>query len=493
MIKIAVESIKNADSNLTSVYPIFKEDLKSDYFKKTGILNKNIEQKILDSFKGNLGENFYFFKENGQNLMIFGLGEKSKFQDNFNIYKSFGILGKTLATKNIKEFNLMLDNALLKIKKDIKKTLIQILKGLNTGFYKFENYLKDSKKNKTTKVNLIFENKNFLDKTKDIVNFSDILLKWTDYSRNHINEHSSKLNPEYFVNEISKTANSIGLKTKIFDENQLMKMGFGGILAVGKGSCHKPYLLVIENLPNKKQKPLALIGKSVTFDSGGISIKPQDSLDEMKCDMSGGSILASSVFLAKEMNIKKNLAAFLPIVENMPSHNAFKPGDILKLYGDSTVEVINTDAEGRIILADSIEYSKTYNPSGIVTLATLTGACIVALGNSASGLFTNKPQLKNKMTHAADISGERVWELPIYDEIRDLNKSHIAQIKNLHGNGKLAGTISAAAFLEYFVKNYPFLHLDIAGTAFYSSDTSWQKKGATGYGIELLYEFIKSV
>lgn len=494
MSKFILQTSKTINLKVPKVFPIFQNDLNESLLINTLKFSPQTARQILNFFKGKLGDFFTTVHPNGEVFILFGLDKKDIYIDGFTLFKAFSILARNLQLKAIDEFYLVITKSLINITADSDQTIIQIIKGINNGFYKFLKYITITtngiKPLKTC--HLLLENSNsaYIGRVKKVLNFANKLVKWINYSKDHINEHSSNLTPARFAQELIDTAKKLKLKTKLLTKSELEKNKLGGILGVGRGSCHPPLLLIIENITNKNERPLALIGKSVTFDSGGISIKPREGLDEMKYDMSGGSIVASSTFLAKDINQKSNFVALLPIVENVPSHSSFKPGDIIEVYGGKTVEVIDTDAEGRIILADAIEYAKkNYNPQAIVTVATLTGACIVALSNWVAGLFTNNKNLAQKIKKASQISGERIWQLPIYDEHREQNKSQIADIKNL--GGRPGGAITAAAFLEFFAKDYPFLHLDIAGTAFYSQDTLWQEKGATGFGVNLLTEFIK--
>ncbi len=492
MNQFVVETYKTSNPRLPTVFPIFQNNLNETYLINELNFSQMTAKQILNFFKGKLGDIFTTINQENRFFILYGLDKKEIYTDTFAVFKSFSLLGRNLQLKNIDEFNLVIDKSLLTITKNNNQTLIHIIKGINNGFYKFLKYISANNEIRPLKTaHLLIKDVKLISKIEKNLDFGRELIKWINYSKDHINEHSSKLTPSTFAQELAKTAKQLNLNVKLMAKAELEKNKFGGILGVGRGSCHEPHLLIIENIINPKERPLVLIGKSVTFDSGGISIKPREGLDEMKSDMSGGSIVASSAFLLKSLGIKKNFVAILPIVENMPSHTSFKPGDILEIYGGKTVEVLDTDAEGRIILADAIEYAKkTYNPQAIITVATLTGACIIALSNWASGLFTNNEELAKRIKRAAAISGERVWQLPIYDEHREQNKSQVAHIKNL--GGRPGGAITAAAFLEFFAKDYNFLHLDVAGTAFYSQDTLWQEKGATGYGVWLLFEFVKN-
>ena len=300
------------------------------------------------------------------------------------------------------------------------------------------------------------------------------------------------LTPERFVEEVRQLSESYPeWKLKILDREQLQAEGLNALLAVAAGSAHAPYLAIVHYEHPAAEKTVALVGKGVTFDSGGISIKPSKSMDEMKYDMSGAGAVLATIKLVTEMKLPVNLVAAMPLVENLPSGKATRPGDIVKSYSGITIEVLNTDAEGRMILADALAYViRNYQPQVVVDLATLTGAIIVALGHLAAGLFTNNGPLAEEFQEAGQISGEWVWQLPIWKEYGELMKSHIADLRNISSKPG-AGSITAAKFLEKFVNGKPWVHLDIAGTAWEMPECSYRGKGATGFGVRLLYHWLK--
>ena len=236
--------------------------------------------------------------------------------------------------------------------------------------------------------------------------------------------------------------------------------------------------------------PIVLVGKGLTFDSGGISIKPADKMDEMKTDMSGGAAVMGAIMAAADLQLPLNITGLVPATENMPGGCALKPGDILKSYSGKTIEVLNTDAEGRLILADALAYASKYKPEAVIDLATLTGACIVALGDDVIGMLGTDDKLKKEIDKAAQNTGELVWELPLWESYHELIKSDIADYKN--SGGRAAGTITAAAFLSKFAGDYPWVHLDIAGPAWTSKDKAYVPKGASGVGVRLLVEFLRN-
>jgi leucyl aminopeptidase len=269
-------------------------------------------------------------------------------------------------------------------------------------------------------------------------------------------------------------------------------MKAGGILAVGQGSEVPPRLVAVEYRGARKGAPwTALVGKGVTFDTGGISLKKPEGMDRMKYDMAGGAAVLGAVRAAAALSLPVNVAAVVPMVENMPSGTAYRPGDVLRTLAGKTVEVLNTDAEGRLILADALHYArKTYRPAAMVDAATLTGACTVALGTVAMALMGNDPSLVSRLKEASARCGEKAWELPMYDEFRDQIKGDSGDIKNT--GGPEAGTITAGWFLREFAGDTPWAHLDIAGVAWREKDRMGYAPGPTGAPVRLLVEFLSS-
>jgi leucyl aminopeptidase len=263
------------------------------------------------------------------------------------------------------------------------------------------------------------------------------------------------------------------------------------LLGVAAGSHQPPKLIILEYAGGKKgDAPIALVGKGLTFDSGGISMKPAEKMDEMKTDMSGGAAVMAVIMAAADLKLPVNIVGLVPATENMPGGSALKPGDILKSYSGKTIEVLNTDAEGRLILADALSYASKYKPAAIIDIATLTGACIVALGDDVIGMLGTDEQLKKEINQAAQTTGELVWELPLWESYSELIRSDIADYKN--SGGRTAGTITAAAFLGKFVGDYPWVHLDIAGPAWTAKDKAYIPRGASGVTVRLLVEYLQN-
>ncbi len=293
--------------------------------------------------------------------------------------------------------------------------------------------------------------------------------------------------PSYLA-EQAKTLCSLHdhLSCKVLMENHLEKQGLNALLAVSKGSDQSPRLIILEYRAGKKNTvPTVLIGKGVTFDSGGISIKPSKDMDEMKFDMSGAAAVLGTISTVAELQLPLNIVGIIPAVENLPSGKATKPGDIITSLSGQTIEILNTDAEGRLILADALTYAERYKPEAVIDIATLTGACVVALGKEAHGLMGNHNPLINELLTASKMSGDRAWELPLWDDYQQQLDSRFADISNI--GGRDAGAITAACFLSRFAKKYHWAHLDIAGTAWL---TDKKEKGATGRPIPLLTQYL---
>lgn len=277
------------------------------------------------------------------------------------------------------------------------------------------------------------------------------------------------------------------------ERQELKSNGFEGILAVGNGSLSSPKLIVIEYKgSSQNEQPIVIVGKAVTFDTGGISIKPSEKMEEMKYDKCGGCNVIAILKAVSDLDLNINVIGIVPAVENMPSGSSYRPGDIIKMYNGKTVEVLNTDAEGRIILGDALAFAvKAFTPRAIIDMATLTGAAIIALGSNVAALLGNNSHLITKILEYSKKTGEKMWELPLFEDYNEQLQTSNADIKNI--GGRAAGAITAAAFLSNFVDTIPWIHLDIAGTAWNQEGTkekSYNPKGATGFGIRTIVEYI---
>ena len=318
---------------------------------------------------------------------------------------------------------------------------------------------------------------------KKILKINNVLGNSVNSSRIFSDLPANICTPEFFSSTTKKLNGQKNLKVKVLGKSEIKKLKMGSFLSVSQGSVTEPKFVIMEHLPLKNKAPIVFVGKGVTFDTGGISLKPSSSMDEMKYDMCGASTVVGLLNAINKLNLKINVVGLIPLTENMPSGSATKPGDVVTSMDGTTIEILNTDAEGRLILCDALSYSKKYKPKYVIDIATLTGACVVALGNENTGLFSNDRTLAKKLVHSGKKSLDTAWEMPLGDNYRKLLKSNFADIANI--GGRMAGSITAACFLEHFAKDLKWAHLDIAGTAWKSNN-----KKATGRPIPLLMNFV---
>ena len=299
------------------------------------------------------------------------------------------------------------------------------------------------------------------------------------------------LTPRLYANRIAKFAKDAGVTCQILDEKAIANEKMGGLLGVSRGSDEPPRFVILKYQRSAaKSKPIVLVGKGVTFDTGGISLKPAENMGEMKQDMTGSAVMLATIITASRLKLPVNLVALLPITENMPSGRATKPGDILTMRSGKTVEVTNTDAEGRLILADALDYANRFQPQAVFDIATLTGAALFILGYAGAPIMGNNSELIKRLEGAAKVTSERVWHIPIWDDHREQMKSSIADLVN--SGGRPAGTIAAAAFLENFVGDWPWAHIDIAWMDMEYQGRPYTPKGATGFGVRLLTDLLSN-
>ena len=311
-------------------------------------------------------------------------------------------------------------------------------------------------------------------------------------ARNVGNTPGNDLPPAVLAEQINTMANTVGLSCEIFDEHRIQAEGMGALSAVGQGSSRPPRFIILEHKgQNPSANPIILVGKGITFDTGGISLKAGDGMWDMKFDMCGAAAVIGAMQTVAKLNLPTRVIGIIAAAENMPDGNAYRPGDILKPLGGKTVEIRSTDAEGRLALIDALAYIKRYNPAAAIDLATLTGACVIALGNDASGLMGNNNDLIQAIQQAGNRTSEIAWHLPILEGHRNQIKGDYADLKN--SGGRPGGALTAGAFLEAYVDNYPWAHLDIAGTAYTNSAKPDTPIGATGVGVRLLIDYLRNL
>jgi leucyl aminopeptidase len=437
--------------------------------------DKIIQDKILDiiSPHSNDYDRIIFFKlENITNL-------------NENDWiKIGGKVSGYLAQNNILDVSIRLESTI----KNIEMTSIpsKIAFGMELRAYSFDKY-KTNKKQKNA-MNVKFVTNHHVT-TENLYKSYLSILKGVNLARDLVNEPSNVLSPKEFTNRIKEIENP-RLKIKILSQKKLEALGMDAFLCVSKGSRNEPYVAIMEYLPNKNQKPIAILGKGVTFDSGGISIKPAGGMGEMKGDMAGAASVVGLMKALSERDAKINVVGIVGLVENMTDGNAVRPGDVIKSMSGITIEVLNTDAEGRLVLADIATYAiENYDPSSIIDLATLTGAILSALGQEMAGIFSNNDELAENLIASGEKTGELLWRMPIGKNYRKMIDSKVADIKNI--GGRYAGATTAAEFIHCFTKDVPWAHLDIAGTSISSLKNEINTSWASGFGVRLLNQYLE--
>jgi leucyl aminopeptidase len=477
-----VDSFKSKEANAL-VIPIF-EDTKTKGFGKFSGIIQNIVSESKPSFgevivihKPSIGKSLKFEK-----VLLISLGKEEKL-DYETIRKLGGIIGS--GANKYKFSSCTIADTWYRKKLDKETSIRTLVEGIFLGTYTFEEFFSEKK----TKVNLKEVNIEFKGNFEKAIEETRIVAESVFLARDLQNLPSNIATPTYIANVVKEECEKVGISVKIIEKEEAEKLGMNVYLAVARGSEERPKFVVME-YKGGGDKWYSIAGKGITFDTGGISIKPSERMEEMKYDMSGAASVIGSMIAIARLGLKVNVVGITPLTENMPSGKATKPGDIVKSMGGISVEIINTDAEGRLILADALEYVKKYNPEFVIDIATLTGACVVALGHEAAGLMGNNSELIEIIKKSSQRTGERVWELPLWDEYNEYIKSDFADVKNV-GN-RYGGAITAAAFLKKFT-NYKWAHMDIAGVAYTDKEKFYIKKGGTGFGVRLFVELFKSL
>lgn len=364
---------------------------------------------------------------------------------------------------------------------------------IRLAVYEFDRYKapkKDDSAKKLERVELVIEDAKRKAEILKKLEYAQAVAEGVLRARTLINEPANIMTPEELAKSAQEMAEQKKIRCEVLSQGEMEQLKMGGILGVNRGSKYQAGLVILEyGARFKKNGTVCLVGKGVTFDTGGISIKPADGMEKMKYDMSGAAAVISALGVAADLKLPLHVVGLTPVVENNVAEDPQRPGDIVRMYNGKTVEIINTDAEGRLILADALAYAEKFKPNAIIDLATLTGMCAYTFGDKAIGLMTNNEKLADKVKKAGQAVGERCWELPMYDEYKDQIKGHHSDLLNT--GGRYAGTITAAKFLEEFVPaKTPWVHLDIAGTAWAESNRPDCVKGGTGVGVRLLTQFL---
>ena len=473
------EEIQNSD--LKVILNFEGELLKDNSLNENqvNLLNKLVTED--EKFTSKFGKIYYLpYFEGNKKYLIAGLGKKEEFETSKIREISSKIIQKISKIKSIKNPKMCLckfdDNAC-----EIIKAAVE---GLLIGNYSFDKYKSENDKNEVENFYLCT---NKYDEVQDAYNKGKLIAESLNFARDLINEPAQVVNPQKLA-EVAQSLN--GVETRVYNKQEIQDMKMGAFLAVGQGSVNEPKFIHIKYTPANPTKKIAIIGKSITFDSGGLDIKPAASMLSMKEDMSGSACVLGIMNVISKLGLNIEVHGIIASCENMPSGSSYKPGDVVIARNGKTIEVDNTDAEGRLTLADALCYADELGVDEIIDIATLTGACMVALGSCCSGIMGTNQKMIDDLIKAGKDGGEKLWQLPLFEEYNETLKSDIADMRN--AGGRYAGASTAGCFLGKFVKNPNWAHIDIAGTAFATSPSKELQKGAAGAGVRTILNYILS-
>ncbi len=436
--------------------------------------------------RGDVGSTLMLYNPVGikaKRILLLGLGKKRDLSD-ASFRCAVSCAAKCLNKCNIRAANFTLLDVFSAPLKMVRQAR-NIVEAIEESMYRYDQTKSGRKKPKSLKRVALMTARSQLAKTGLGIKQGQAIANGVSYAKTISNLPGNICTPSYLARQAKKLQKTHDIKTTILNEAEMKSKKMGSLLSVSRGSREPAKLIVMEYKGGKRgENPVVLVGKGLTFDAGGISIKPAAAMDEMKYDMCGGASVFGAMRAVAEMQLEVNLVGIVPSSENLPDGAANKPGDIVTSMAGKTIEILNTDAEGRLILCDALTYAERFKPAAVVDIATLTGACVIALGHHASGLFSNDEKLAKQLLAAGEASGDRAWQLPLWDDYTKQLKSDFADLANIGGRG--AGAVTAACFLKQFTENYKWAHLDVAGTAWKSSGP----KGATGRPVALLVEFI---
>lgn len=457
-----------------------------------GIIKERLD---IGDFKGRLGQTTKLYtqnKINAKRILLVGLGKKNEL-DYEVMRRVGGIVTKAVRNLGIKTYKIWL-MGLETPDLDIEKIVQSIIEGAILGNYRFI-------KHKTEKLEEIKNIEGFtivsdkkIEELKKGVKSGEIIAEATNLARDMGNEPANVATPTFIAESAKSMADEVGIESRIYSEEDIKELKMGSFLSVASGTNEPCKLVVLDYNSGKELDTVVLVGKGITFDSGGINLKSTENLADMKLDMAGAAAVIATLKAAAQLEIPLHIIGITPLTENMPEgKKPNKPGDIVKSRKGTTIEILNTDAEGRLILIDALDYANEFNPIVVIDIATLTGACLVALGIFASGLFTPDDDLAKKLIDAGEETQERLWRMPVWKDHEKIMESDIADIRNINPNTKLgAGASLAAAFLKHFTGDYRWAHIDIAGTDVEQRGTDYCPQGASGVGVRLLIQFLKN-
>lgn len=481
------------------LFPVFEDQKVEAELKAFGMLDaqrtKIVDIIELEEFKGKKMEKLVLHTEDTTHprIMLVGLGKEKEYSVK-KLRECVGAAFVQMQQKKWKGVSVVI-TSMIKKKETPEQLASLLVRAAEISTYAYDEHKSDKESHA-----IVIEGTQFLGAftssekkafEKGLVNGA-IIARGVNFARHLGNTPPSTMTPAYLANAAVDMAQKSKIKARVLGKTEIKKLGMGCLLGVAQGSEHEPKFIIVEYWgAAKTQKPTVLVGKGITFDSGGLSLKPGNWMVEMKYDMLGGAAVLGAIKVAAELKLKKNIVGLVPSAENMPSGTAFRPDDILTAMNGKTVEIVNTDAEGRLILADALCYAKQYEPVEVIDLATLTGACMAALGSERSGIFTSDDKFCQKLIEAGDGVGENLWRMPLGEEFTEANKSEIADIKNLSGVGNpmFGGASTAAAFLEFFTE-YKWAHIDLASAIFMGKAKPWLHPGANGFGVETLVSYL---
>ncbi|MFQ6110519.1 MAG: leucyl aminopeptidase [Nitrospinota bacterium] len=421
-----------------------------------------------------------------ERVMLLGLGKRERFGAE-PLRKAGGTAAKGVRALSLKSFSAELPPS---DEPSPEAKAQAFTEGVLLGLYRLDAYKTEGREElkKVESLELVTPSKAEVGKLRRGLKQGRVLAEATNFARDLVNHPGNVTTPTRLAEEARRMARRHGLRCRVLGPRDIARLKMGALESVARGSREPARFIILEHRGKRAGDTVCLVGKGITFDTGGISLKPSRDLDKMKTDMGGAAAVLGAMRAAAELSLPVNLVGLVPATENMPGGRATRPGDIVRSMVGLTIEIQNTDAEGRLILCDALAYARRYKPAAVIDLATLTGSCAVALGEVCSGLLGNNEELIRRMKDAGEASGERLWQLPLWEDYYEMIKSDIADIKNV--GGRYGGAITAAAFLGKYTESYPWAHVDIAATAWTDKEKPYTPKGATGVGVRLLLELL---
>jgi leucyl aminopeptidase len=489
VLKLISRDLKKIESDCLAI-PVCEDGAILD---RPGFAPLTARAKKFGEFQGRRGDTLWLYgpaRLPAERVLYLGLGKREEVSA--ETLRAFAGEAVRAAMEKSLAHIMLAAPAVRKTGLDAKTVLSALMEGACLGNHVFDRYKSEKKHRPLQEVDILVDPETVKAHGSLARRVSD-LCRGTLLARDWVSIPSNDKRPIQFARMIEKAALKEKLRVRILDEKALKKQKFGALLAVAAGSSSRPAMVILEYAPRGAEKTVALVGKGVTFDSGGLNLKPTGSLETMKIDMAGAAAVAATLITAAKLKPAVRLIGAVPIVENMVSGEATRPGDIITSFNGKTVEIGNTDAEGRLILADAMAYVvKTFKPDVMFDMATLTGACVVALGEKIAGVFSPEDDLAERVIRAGERTHERCWRMPLPDDYRELLKSDSADIKNI-GSSRWGGAISAALFLSEFVGNTRWAHIDIAGPAYAKKESPYCGSGGTGFGVRLFFDLLENL